>query len=165
MRLLILLCLVLWVINLDARDETALVPLCQILAHPQMYDGKDVLTSGIVSANRESSQIFDPSCAPGPLLDVAVALTPATDKVMRTRGWKSLMAVLKTSPAFAVVRVTFDAINREPNPQSAAPPIADPVLRGILDAQVGRFGHLGFARFRMRVVAVEYSVRATDLRN
>jgi hypothetical protein len=152
---------VLWGMNLGARVEDGFVPLCQVLEHPEAYDGKGILTSGIVTAGRESSQIFDPACAPGPQKDVAVALTPATDKVIRTRGWKSLLTALKTSAAFAVVRVTFDAANREPNPQSVTPPIADPAIKEVLEAQSGRFGHLGFARFRMRVIAVEYSIRAS----
>lgn len=134
---------------------TGHVSLCAILAHPELYDQKSVLTSGVMRSGQEISDFVDPGCPPSsPENDVGTLPVPSTGRVQTSAAWKRLGKILERDrQAFVVVRATFDAFNRYEGPLPD-----DPRMQEILHLGNRRFGHLLFARFRLRIESVEYVV-------
>jgi hypothetical protein len=135
-----------------SADLTEYVSFCELVQHPERYDQKNVLTSGIYQAGPEFSDFVDPDCPTTPERDVGTLPVPIRERVQDSRGWKRMRQVLEQNKrAFVVVRGVFDAYNRYEGPLPA-----DPRLQEVLKKGNSRFGHLNFARFRLRIESVEF---------
>lgn len=150
--MMMLVALLLSTVLQGTTNRTEYVSFCEIVQHAERYDQKSVLTSGIYTAGPEFSDFLDPNCPTTPERDVGTLPAPSRDRVQDTRGWKRLRQVLeKDKRAFIVVRGVFDAYNRYQGPLPA-----DPRLQEVLKKGNSRFGHLNFARFRLRIESVEF---------
>ena len=142
-----------------AVESNTYVSFCEIVQEPARYDQKTVLTSGIYRAGPEFADFIDPACPPNSDRDVGTFPTPIQDRVQQTRGWKRMGEFVdKDKQAFIVIRGTFDAYRRYEGPLPA-----DPRLKQILAEGNARFGHLNFARFRIRIESVEFVARVGRL--
>jgi hypothetical protein len=128
------------------------VPFCEIVQHPERYDQTSVLTSGIYQVGPEFSEFLDPDCPSAPGRDVGTLPVPSSDRVLTSGGWRRMNQVLnRENRAFIVIRGVFDAYNRYEGPVPA-----DPQIEEILRKGNSRFGHMNFARFRLRIESVEF---------
>jgi hypothetical protein len=129
----------------------AFVPFGDVVRDPAASNGKSILTSSIVLSGREWTEFYDAACQPDPQHDVATSLVASTEKAAGSSGWKRLSRVLRESAALVIVTAIFHG------PLTyQGPPITDTNLRTVLGAG-GRYGHMGFARFRLRILTVEYA--------
>jgi hypothetical protein len=151
----LILALIAWAPALGAQralNPSGYVSFCEIVQYPDRYDQKIVLTSGIYTAGPEFSDFVDVSCPTTPERDVGTLPVPIRERVQGTREWRRLREVLeKDKRAFIVVRGVFDAFNRYEGPLPD-----DPRLQEVLKKGNSRFGHLNFARFRLRIESVEF---------
>jgi len=133
-------------------DRTEFVSFCDVLQHPDKYDQKSVLTTGIYQAGPEFSDFVEPDCPTTSDRDYTTLPVPVSNQVQRTNGWRGLRQELeKNKKAFVVIRAVFDAYNRYEGPLPA-----DPKLQEVLKLGNSRFGHLNFARYRLRIESVEF---------
>lgn len=140
-----------------ATSQTQYVSFCEIVQHPELYDQKMVLTSGIYRAGAEFSEFIEADCPPTADRDVGTLPTTVGSQVHETSGWKRLSQLLdKEKQAFIVVRAVFDAYKRYQGPLPA-----DPRMQQVLQEGNKRFGHNNFARFRLRIESVEFSAPVT----
>jgi hypothetical protein len=138
--------------------ERRVVSFCEVVRNPEQYDQKAILTSGVYKAGAELSDFFDPDCPATPERDVSTLFVPSEERVANTRSWKQMQQLLdKESRVFVVVRGTFDAYRRYEGPLPS-----DPRLQEVLIKGNSRFGHLNFARFRLRIESVEFAASASN---
>ena len=149
-----------WLIGFlpQSSGQSGYVPFCEIVRNPERYDQRLVTTAGVFRAGPEFSDFVDMSCEPSPEQDVGTLPVPIRDAVSRTNGWNRLGQILdKDKRAFVVIRGVFDAYKRYEGPLPA-----DPALQEVLKKGNSRFGHLNFARFRMRIESVEFVAPVND---
>jgi hypothetical protein len=134
------------------------VSFCELVQHPEKYDQKSVLTSGFYQAGPEFADFLDPECPTTPERDAGTLPVPIRERVQDSSGWKRMRQVLeKDKRAFIVLRAVFDAYNRYDGPLPA-----DPRLQEVLKKGNSRFGHLNFARFRLRIESIEFVSRVNE---
>jgi hypothetical protein len=142
----------------QVAGQSGYVPFCEIVRNPERYDQKLVTTSGIFRAGPEFAGFVDPGCEPSPERDVETFPVPIRDAVSRTAGWNRLGQILdRDKRAFVVIRGVFDAYRRYEGPLPAGP-----ALQEVLKKGNSRFGHLNFARFRLRIESVEFVAPVSD---
>ena len=135
-----------------ATERVEYVSMCELIQRPERYDQKSVLTSGIYHAGPEFADFVDPACPTTPERDAGTLPVPIRAGVQDSALWNRMRQILeKDKRAYVVVRGVFDAYNRYEGPLPA-----DPRLQDILKKGNSRFGHLGFARFRLRIESVEF---------
>jgi hypothetical protein len=135
-----------------AKERIEYVPFCELVQQPERYDQKSVLTSGVLQAGPEFAAFSDPACPASSERDVSTLPVPIRARVQDSTGWKRMDQVLdRDKRAFVVIRGVFDAYNRYDGPLPA-----DARLQEVLKKGNSRFGHLNFARFRLRIESVEF---------
>jgi hypothetical protein len=135
-----------------APERLGYVPFCEIVQHPERYDQKSVLTSGVYQAGDEFADFLDPQCATTADRDVGTLPVPERTRVQDSPGWKRMSSIVKRDRrAFVVVRGVFDAYRRYEGPLPR-----DPKLQEIVKDGGRRFGHLDLLRFRLRIEQVEF---------
>lgn len=135
-----------------SNRRTEYVSFCDVSNEPEKYDQTSITTSGIYAAGPEFAVFIDPACPPTTQRDNAAFPTPIDSAVQRSQLWQRMGQIIdRDQQAFVVVRGVFDAYKRY---EGRLPD--DPKLQEILKIANSRFGHLNFARFRLRIESVEF---------